>query len=471
MSASALDEAGEAFHPPAIAAPPRPLSALPFLYLAVQNPLLTLPQSTYTAPLTLHKPTAKRTVAWICDPELIEDLLVDKQGRFHKHNFEERVLGPAIGSGLLTARDDHWRWQRRTLAPLFRPAEIATYVTRMGDVARAMTGRWRQASRDQGRRTLAMAFDREMVDVTFRIISATMLAGGEPAEAETIKRAGDDYLRPSSWEIAFTILQLPQWLWHPAKGRMGRAAGEMRRAITAIVERHARQGADVDGDGDLLARLIAARDPETGAGMERELIIDNLLTLLNAGHETTARALTWAVYLLAKAPHWQAAARREVGEVIGGADISAGHLDRLVVVERVIKEALRLYPPAAVLARTPRAPTTLGGIPFQPGDQLVVPIWSVHRHHLLWDDPGRFDPDRFLPEREARMQRLQFMPFGAGPRVCIGAGFAMAEAKVLLAEMLRSAEFAYAGGREPEPISRVTLRPRDGMAMDVTVLE
>jgi cytochrome P450 len=203
--------------------------------------------------------------------------------------------------------------------------------------------------------------------------------------------------------------------------------------------------------------------------MGRDLVIDNLLTLLNAGHETTARALTWTVYLLSQAPEWQERARAEVLDVVGDAAIGAGHLDRLEIVERVLKEAMRLYPPAAVLARTPKAPTTLGGIAYKPGDQLVVPIWSLHRHEALWDDPGRFDPDRFLPEHEAAMARLQFMPFGAGPRVCIGSGFAMAEAKVLLAEMLRAASFSFAGDRPPEPISRVTLRPRHGMTIDVTL--
>jgi cytochrome P450 len=297
-----------------------------------------------------------------------------------------------------------------------------------------------------------------------------MLAGGEPAEAETIKNAGDDYLRPSSWEVAFAILQLPSWLWHPAKGRMARSARRMRDAVTAIVARHADLPESGASSGDLLARLLEARDPKTGMQMSRELIIDNLLTLLNAGHETTARALTWTIYLLAKAPAWQAEARAEVCDVVGAEAISADHLERLTITERVLKESMRLYPPAAVLARTPKAPTTLGGVAFQPGDQLVVPIWCVHRHEQLWDDPGRFDPDRFLPEAEARMARMQFMPLGAGPRVCIGAGFAMAEAKVLLAEMLRSAEFTYSGTREPEPISRVTLRPRDGLAVDVRVL-
>lgn len=458
------------FHPPGVDVPDQPLGVPAFLYHAVQNPIRTLPRSTYTAPVTLHKPTPTRTVAWICDPDLIEELLVDKQGRFHKHNFEERVLGPAIGEGLLTARGDHWRWQRRTLAPLFRPAELTAYVPKMGAVARTMTDGWRARASSDPAAPFRCAFDREMVDVTFRIISATMLGGGEPAEAETIKRAGDDFLRPSSWEVAFTILQLPPWLWHPAKGRMRRAAREMRDAVTAIVARHAEGAFISDQSGDLLARLLAARDPETGEAMGRDLIIDNLLTLLNAGHETTARALTWTIYLLAKVPAWQAKARAEVADVIGAAEISADHLGRLMIVERILKESMRLYPPAAVLARTPKIATQLGGIPYQPGDQLVVPVWSVHRHENLWNDPGCFDPDRFLPEREAGMARMQFLPFGAGPRVCIGSGFAMAEAKVLLAEMLRSAEFAYAGRQEPDPISRVTLRPRHGLPVDVKML-
>jgi cytochrome P450 len=283
-----------------------------------------------------------------------------------------------------------------------------------------------------------------------------------------IKRRGSDFLDRISWEVAWALVGLPPWVWHPAKRPMRNAAADLRAAISRIIARRRAPGGAV-GD-DLLGRLMAARDPETGEPMSDSQLADNLLTFIAAGHETTAKALTWTLYLLARAPDWQQRVREEVAAVAGVQQIAADHLSRLGVTQRVLKESMRLYPPAPVMTRMTARDVVLDGHALPAGTLLVIPIFVVHRHRRLWEDPDRFDPDRFLPEREAEHLRTQFMPFGFGPRTCIGMSFAMLEATAILATLVRAAAFGWDGRHLPEPVSRVTLRPKGGMPLSVRLL-
>ena len=196
-------------------------------------------------------------------------------------------------------------------------------------------------------------------------------------------------------------------------------------------------------------------------------LIDNLLTFFSAGHETTAKALTWTLYLLARAPEWEARLVEEIARVTAGEPVRAEHIDKLVLTAQVIKESMRLYPPAPVISRITSEATELGGEPVAAGVQTVIPIYAIHRHKKLWDDPDLFDPTRFSPEREAAIPRYQYMPFGAGPRICIGMAFAMIEAVAILATLIRSCRFEIIDGYEPTPVSRVTVRPSHGMPLRV----
>jgi cytochrome P450 len=294
-----------------------------------------------------------------------------------------------------------------------------------------------------------------------------MLQGGEPREAEIIKRDTARSLAHISWEIMYGLLQLPDWMPHPASCLLFRSAKRLRGAVFDII---ARRQAEGGGGDDLLGRLLAARDPDTGEPMTMEQLINNLLTLLEAGHETTSRALSWTLYLLARAPEWQDLVREEVRSVANNGPIEAAHIPRLQITQQVLKEAMRLYAPVPVMTRVPTEATEIGGHPVAKGAHVVIPLWCIHRHKQLWEDPNRFDPTRFTPEREAAYPRTQFMPFGAGPRVCLGNAFAMTEATVILASLVRAARFDWDGRHNPEPVSRVTLQPRGGMPLKVTML-
>jgi cytochrome P450 len=249
-------------------------------------------------------------------------------------------------------------------------------------------------------------------------------------------------------------------------GRLARRRAEqsMRDALARTVRaRRANPGARED----LLVRLLQAKHPDTGELMSDEQVVDNLLTFLLAGHETTARALSWSLYLAARSPDWEQRMLDQVRQVAGEGPIAPEHIDRLTEVTKVVKEAMRLYPPISSITRVVRQDLELGGKRLKAGSLVFIPMFVVHRHRRLWEDPDRFDPDRFTPEREAKYSRYQFMPFGAGPRVCIGASFSMIETAVMLGTFVRAARFEVAAGHVPVPISGINLRPRGGMPLRV----
>jgi len=203
--------------------------------------------------------------------------------------------------------------------------------------------------------------------------------------------------------------------------------------------------------------------------MDEQQLVDNLLTFYLAGHETTAKAIAWTLYLLARSPEWSSALVEEIESVTGGAPVRAEHLDRLERVHQVLKESMRLFPPVPMMSRQAVADTTLGGHEIAAGTSVLIPIYAIHRHAARWERPHEFDPTRFAPERERAIPRYQYMPFGAGPRICIGMPFAMMEATAVIATLLQHATFSWAGREEPEPVARVTLAPRGGMPMRVGV--
>lgn len=443
--------------PPHVMPAAAPLPLWRFLPTFVRNPLASLPASVYRERFVQG---VRGNSVWVTAPDLIERLLLDNPA-IGKTPLERRVFEHSLGDGILTSEGASWKWQRRTAAPLFRHADLLALAPTMVDAASEQVAIWRADAASS-----VQAISRDMEATTFKIISRTIFAGAADAEGEAIQRAGTTFLENISWEIAFGIVGLPKWVWHPGKWPGRRAADEMRSAVASVLER--RRAAGAEGN-DITARLIRARDPETGAPMSDSQLIDNLLTFLAAGHETTAKALTWALYLLARAPEWQQKLHDEAISASGDHGLDARSLDALVLTKQVVKETMRLYPPAPVMTRITLAPMRLDDAELPAGTTIVIPIYALHRHEKLWESPGTFDPVRFTPEREAKYARAQFMPFGFGPRICIGMSFAMIEATLLLATFVRAAQFGWDGAHLPEPVSRITLRPRGGMPLIVTI--
>jgi cytochrome P450 len=454
-SPSATSEDSAPLYPPTVTPPPAPLGLIRYFLTFVRNPLRVMPEAVYRDPIVQYGDR----LTWVTDPSLVKTILLEDRDNFPKTRLEKRALGPLLGKGILNADGPEWRWQRQLAAPLFRHADILRYAPAMVCSAEDMIRQWR--ARPPG---TAHRVDEDMTHATFRVIADTMLQGGDPSLGAALERLNQDYLLPISWPVAYAVLGLPASLAYPGRRARRDAERRMRATVGAIVR--ARRDNPGERD-DLLVCLLRAKDPDSGQPMAEDQLVDNLLTFLVAGHETTAKALTWALYLLARSPAWERRLLDEIDRIAGAGPIRPEHIDRLTEVGQFIKETMRLYPPIPSLTRTIKQDVVLAGKRLAARSLIIIPIFAIHRHRRLWDDPDRFDPDRLAPERETQYSRYQFMPFGAGPRVCIGGSFAMVETITMLASFVRAARFKAPAGHVPTPISRITLLPRGGMPLEV----
>jgi len=425
-----------------------------------RNPLGTWTHAHYEEPI-LHGQSIIGEICVVNDPAGIRHVLVDHAANYRKDDLQQRLLGPGLAGGLLLVEDDLWRRQRRLLAPLFTPRAVAGYKPAMAQSAQWLVDRWMR-QRPQRVINVASEFSRVTLDVLERTIFPQGL-GRDPSQ---FIHAVTDYFETAGRVDPLDLLRLPEWLPRLGRSRAKPALAFFGDAVQAMIDQ--RRAALADGatsDGpDLLSALLLAADPETGAGLSEDEIRANILTFIGAGHETTANALTWTSYLLATHPHWRSRAEEEADALLA----DEGHIpspEDAPILRAVLEESLRLYPPAATLTRDAIAADVICGQRIGPGTRVVVSPWLVQRHKKLWTDADLFDPTRFLPEARDRIDRFAFLPFGAGPRICIGMGFAMQEAMILLAYILKYFRLDPAQDQAPQPVQRVTLRPEGGMPM------
>ncbi len=386
---------------------------------------------------------------YLVDPALIQDLLVRRADAVSKGLQTKRTLGPILGQGLLTADGAPWRWQRQSMAPTFQHARLKTFLPTMIAAAEAARDRWPAAGG-------MVDIGYEMMATTFQIIVETMLSGPSGMDIARVERSVTDYLRATNWMFVLAILKAPASTPHPGRRRAMAAAAYLRDAVTAMVgRRRASEARD-----DLVSLLLAARDPETGRGMNDAELTDNLLTFMTAGHETTALGLGWTFQLLARHPIVAQRVADEIEAVTAGGSVTPEHIDALVYTRQVFQEALRLYPPAPIIARTVETAMTLADLTIKAETVVVIPIYALHRHTALWQNPDAFDPDRFAPEAVKGRHRYAYMPFGGGPRVCIGNGFATMEGVAILAVLLKTFRLVETTEPLPDAIVRITLRPK-----------
>ena len=421
----------------------------------MRNPLAVVPRAAYEEDFVAGE-RAGRAFAWVSAPALIKTVLLDEREKYRKLS-QIRLLSPLLGKGILTSEGAEWRWQRQASSPMFRHEDVLGFVPTFVRATEKLLADWRAAPG-------VRAIDRDMQRVTFDVISATLLPSADETVGPAVERSVGRFQKSGAWGQFFAMANLPQWLPHPGIVAGRRSVAELRAAVAQMMrERRALKSVP----DDLMHRLMQARDPETGQTMNDEQLIDNLLTFYLAGHETTARALTWTLYLLARFPEWREKLCDEIKAVTGGAPVSGEHIERLVLAQQVVKESMRLYPPVPLLSRQAVEDTTLGGNPIRAGTSIAMPIYVIHRHVKRWERPDEFDPERFAPQHEEKIPRYQYMPFGAGPRICIGRAFAEIEAVAILATLLRHAHFAPVEGHDPVPVARVTLTPGGGMPLKV----
>jgi cytochrome P450 len=449
-----LDE--QAGIPCRIVPPPRPLSAFRLLSGAVRNPIETWPAEIYRREFFQSSVLGHR-YAFVSGPDLIKQVLVDEAENFEKGMVVQRALQPVLGDAIFTSSGAKWRWQRRAAAPLFRQENVQRVVPLMIACAEHTRDRWRSY-----RAGTEIDVAREMTRTTFDIVLETMLPGRGKIDVPEIERAITDYLESTSWLLMLTMVRAPRWIPFPGSLRAQRAIAYLRKVLNGLIAEARCKPSD---RGDLLSLLIEAKDPETSRAMGDDDVRDNLLTFITAGHETSADALTWTFYLLSQHPEVAERLRREVIGVTGGSPLRAEHINQLSYTKQVIQEAMRLYPPAPVIVREAQRDIQLGGQIVKAGTVVYVPVYAVHRHEMLWKEPDRFDPERFDPEAVKGRNRLAYLPFGTGPRICIGMGFALTEMTTIIAVLIGAFTLRLRSGYVPKPKLRVTLRPQGGMPM------
>lgn len=402
-----------------------------------------------------HVKMLNMNVCLISDPDAIRVLMVKQAGRVHRDPFTTRVFRRILGQGLFIAEDEAWRRQRKLLQPVFHAAIIHEFTEIFAAYAHEMVDGWRPGD--------TLRLDREFMALALRVITRTMFSAdiGNATERigvlmATIIGEGEAQLRQP--------IPLPAWLPTPGHRRQARALGEVHALLTEIIrKRRAQIDAGDEPGSDLLALLLLARDENDQPMSDRE-IRDECMTIFFAGHETTAVAMTWTWFLLLTHSDALAALRAEVDGVLGGAPVTFGALKQMPRVEATVKEALRLYPPATGFGRTPTEPFVLGDRTVQPGDLLLVSLYALHRRADLFPDPDTFRPERFVNDAPPR---YAYLPFSAGPRTCIGNGFALLEMQAVLATLVQRVDLSLAPGQAVVPVTQITLRPRDGVTVRV----
>jgi cytochrome P450 len=389
-------------------------------------------------------------------PELAHEILVTQADAFVKGYGLSYFARPLLGEGLLVSEQDVHRRQRRMMAPAFVHKRIADYATVIGNRAEAAQLGWQDGA--------PLELSAAMMRMTLEIVGATLFGAEMGPEAEEI---GEALTAAMEQITAATRAVVPIPLsWPTPKNRRGqRAVARLDRTVYRLIEERRKSGGD---RGDFLSMLLLAQDEDDGGHMTDKQVRDEAMNIFLAGHETTANALGWAFYLLAKHPEVRDRLEREVDQVLGGRTPTLADLAELPYALRVFKEAMRLYPPAFVVTRRALRDVTVGGHLIAKGELAIVNIVGMHRRPDFFASPDRFDPDRFTPEAEKALPKHAFLPFGAGPRVCIGNHFALLEGHLAIAALAQRVRLELLPGAAPvlpEPL--ITLRPKDGIPMVV----
>jgi cytochrome P450 len=401
-------------------------------------------------------PIASDSRIFLNHPDYIEQVTVIQQSKFHKSKLTKDVTGRLLGEGLLISEGDFWRRQRRLAQPAFQRNRINEYAATMVESAETHSRKWQ----DSEERDIAQ----EMMALTLDIAVRTLFGTTLPGEARKVGRSLE-FLMRYSLRRNRSPFKLPEKWPTPANRRAEREIQFLDSLVYRIIDERKKLG-DASEHNDLLSLLMAAMD-EDGSQMTAKQLRDEIMTLFTAGHETTALTLSWAWYLLSKNPSAEARLYEELRDVLTGRLPSIADLGQLPYLRGVVNEALRLYPPAYILARTSIAPCTIGGYELPAGSTVVFSQWITHRDARFFNDPDAFIPERWLDGLEDRLPAGAYFPFGDGPRRCIGQNFALMEVVLVLATIAQKFQFRLVPGQKIVPDPLVTLRPRNGIRMRI----
>ncbi len=388
-------------------------------------------------------------------PDHVAHVLLRNHHNFDKNTRSAAAIRKGTGVSLLTSNGEVWQRQRRQAQPFFHRRNICGFAEDMTTATSAMLERWR-AHAASGQ---ALDVASEMMRLTYGIVGKTIFNADVGPDAEAVERAMPIVLAHTFGRLE-RLINLPDWVPTPRNLRYQKAVRDIDDVVFRIIDEH-RRAEKASGPGrDMLAMLLRIQDQETGESLTDAQLRNATLTLLLAGHETTANALTWVFYLVSQHPAVASELRDEVRSVLGDRPPTLDDLPRLHYTKMVIKEALRLYPPIWIIERRVIADDAVGGYHLPAGSAVVIAPYVLHRHPDFWDQPETFNPGRF-----AHYAQAAYIPFGAGPRYCIGSEFAMMEAQLITAMVAQSFRLELAPGHRVELWPNITLRTRHGLRM------
>lgn len=408
-------------------------------------------------------PVAARTLYLIRRPDDLKYVLQENLRNFSKQTAGYRALRLVLGNGLVTSEGEFWLHQRRLVQPAFHRQRVAGFADTMVDLTRQMLERWDLAAR----RGEPLDVAAEMTALTLRIVGWTLLSTEAGPDSPTVSRALGRLLR-EVLHRSTAVVRIPSYLPTPKNRALRVARASLDGVVLRII---AERRAGRAQKNDLLDMLMSARDEDTGEAMTDTQLRDEVMTIFLAGHETTANALTWTLYLLSRHPEVRRRLEQEVGTALEGRSPTAADLPRLGYALAVVQESMRLYPPVWMVMRRCERGDVIGGYRIDPGEFVAISPFITHRDPRLFDDPERFDPERFLGDRAGHIPRFGYLPFSGGPRVCIGNGFALMEAQLVLASIAQRFRLDLLPGHPVELDAAVTLRPRYGMRMRVSLVQ
>jgi cytochrome P450 len=454
-----MDASPAPFVPPAPRPRQRPPSTLQLMRIVYRNPLELWGEPSYNEPFVSISTGIGGPLLIANDPALVRHVLVDNAGNYRMARVRQKILRPILKDGLLTAEGETWKRSRKAMAPVFTPRHIAGFARRMLERSEAFA-----AGYEDG---MVRDIARDMTMLTYDILAETLFSGEIAGDPGDFAHQVDHLFETMGRVDPLDLIGAPDWLPRITRLR-GRKALAFFRALVAETMRMRKEKLARDPEGspnDFLTLLLKAEGPD---GLSADEIEDNIITFIGAGHETTARALGWTLYCLSRAPWEREKVEAEIDAVVAETPDPYQWLGQMPFTRAAFEEAMRLYPPAAAISREAIRAERWRDLDIAAGTQVQIMPWTIHRHRKLWQDPDAFIPARFHPEKRDKIDRFQYLPFGAGPRVCIGAAFAMQEAMIALGVLMSRFRFDALPETDPWPVQKLTTQPQGGLPMRVS---
>ncbi|MEX3010880.1 cytochrome P450 [Hoeflea sp. TYP-13] len=454
-----MDAAVQPFTPPAPPPRKKPPGRLEVVRTIYRNPIELWGEPSYTKPWVSAAFFNERMVL-ANEPGLIRHILVDNARNYEMARVRQLVLRPILRDGLLTAEGDVWKRSRKAVAPVFTPRHAQGFAKLMLQRAQEFTTRFKGDGTEY-------EIAHEMTELTYQILAITLFSDQISTPNEDFGYRVERLLETMGRVDPLDLLKAPSWLPRLTRLRGRKVLAYFRKIVSDTMQQRAELIArDPDNaPEDFLTLLLQQQKP---GGLTRQEVEDNIITFIGAGHETTARALGWTLYCLANAPHERELVEEEVDRVVAGEPDPVKWLDLMPHTRAAFEESMRLYPPAPSINRAAIEDDQYGDAFIAAGTTVLVMPWILHRHRLLWDQPDAFIPSRFLPENREAIGRFQYLPFGVGPRVCIGATFALQEAVIALGVLMSRFRFDCTEKTNPWPVQKLTVQPEGGLPMRVT---